>query len=338
MSKQLEAEIAKAEERYKAEIVSGKLKADEIRQKFDVEDVNELAKLVKDEKLTLENIQDKVDEFVQSRGIAPKKISRPMEKQSLEESQEQEEPEEEAVEKAAEVGVSASLILMLAEKFECKPNQIDFRKIENYQKLQEDTGVKVTSAERGKIWAIRIRRGLQKERYHVINGQTGEILRPNRGEISIGNIPEAKDYFKYKIRNGENAKPLRRDEGRSYITYLGADGEIKEMKYINNGKKDDMLREERERYVADVNEVNILLQQTIEDYQKNATHENWLKVRDAMRQRIDVDRKYRIKERGFDNQKDLTIDTMEEAVEKSTHHCIDDEEDEYGPWSSHMRH
>ena len=100
----------------------------------------------------------------------------------------------------------------------------------------------------------------------------------------------------------------------------------------------NVLIEERERYIADVNEVNMALQDAIEDYQKTATHDNWLKVREIMKERIDIDRKYRIKERGFDNQKNATIETMKSSVENSTHHCIDDDEEEFGPWSSHRRH
>lgn len=363
-SKQLENAVDNALEDYKDEISQGLLSEAEIKRRFEISTISEIDDVLENGEFTLEDVQDIVDKMAKEKGIVKKPISLDRREDELanrddrdkakddkmEELAEEEEAkendenevdeaqvEEESKTKSSETGISADIIVMLATRFGCSPEQIDFRKIENYQKLQEDTGIKVTSQERGDIWAIRIRRGLLPERYHIINAKTGEMLRPNRGEISTGNIEEAKDYFKYRLRRGENAKPLRRDEERSYITYIDNNGDLKEMKYLNNGRRDDMLREERERYIAEVNEVNIALQEAIEDYQKTATHDNWLKVREIMKERIDIDRKYRIKERGFDNQKNVTIETMKSSVENSTHHCIDDDE-EFGPWSSHRRH
>ena len=241
-SKQLENAIDNALEEYKEEISQGLLSRTEIKRRFEISTISEIDDVIEDGEFSLEDVQDIVDRIAEEKGIVKKQtIARRKEDElvnrddrdkakddKIEELSEEEtkengnkeldevQVEEEAKTKSTETGISANVVAMLATRFGCSPEQIDFRKIENYQKLQEDTGIKVTNQERGDIWAIRIRRGLLPDRYHIIDAGTGEILKPNKGEISTGNIEEAKDYFKYRLRRGENAKPLRRDEERSY--------------------------------------------------------------------------------------------------------------------------
>ena len=127
------------------------------------------------------------------------------------------------------------------------------------------------------------------------------------------------DYFKFPLTrsNGkeDTSRPLAWDSvtGPSYITYLDVYGNVKEAKYINNGKADDMLRDERQRYIAEVAEADKILSNAIDIYQKENTQENWLRVKDAMSKRIQVDKKYRV----LENQKENTINTLKETVDET---------------------
>ena len=48
-------------------------------------------------------------------------------------------------------------------------------------------------------------------------------------------------------------------------------------------------------------------------YQKENTQENWLRVKDAMRKRIQIDKKYRVLEK----QKENTIGTLDETINET---------------------
>lgn len=217
--------------------------------------------------------------------------------------------EEKLEKEMQDIGISVDVIDMLAQRYGCRKDQISLRKIENLEKIQEDIGINLKS-ERGKVIAIRIDYGFQK-RYYLINSETGERYRTYREDN--GSIEEVKDYFRYPKRKGEDSKPLRKDEKRSYITYLDVNGNIKEMKYINNGKNNDMLKEERERYIAEVSEADNVLKNTIDEYQKDNTQENWLRVKSAMKARILVDKKYNV----LENQRKVTEGTLEEAKDET---------------------
>ena len=89
---------------------------------------------------------------------------------------------------------------------------------------------------------------------------------------------------------------------RKYIS-----NELIQQKYINNGKKQDMLRDERERYLTEVGEADKRLAEAIEEYQKHSTHENYQKVREIIQQKVDIDNKYN----ALDEQREVTEKTKE---------------------------
>ena len=68
-----------------------------------------------------------------------------------------------------------------------------------------------------------------------------------------------------------------------------------------------MLREERKRYLAEVEEVDKKLKDAIEVYQKNATHENYENVRDLIKEKVNIDNKYN----ALDEQRKITEQTKE---------------------------
>ena len=102
------------------------------------------------------------------------------------------------------------------------------------------------------------------------------------------------------------------------------------MKYINNGKQNDMLKEERERYITEVAEANERLKAAIDEYQNDNIQDNWLRVKSAMRERIRIDKKYEV----LANQKRVTIDTLEETKDETLRkegRPRRDDEDEWYP-------
>jgi len=365
---QLLKEISEATERYSEEINSGRIAPNEIESLFLFEDVDSLSAAIKDNSLNLEDVQEKVDDYVEDLGIEKKPVSYKRmpepsvtykgtenetkenrdiakdEKEAEEKKEEQEEDkaqeeesmvgsqeelEEEEKDKDKKDSELTTISERLSKKLGCKAWQIDYRWIQDYQKLKEDTGLHITEGEKGDILAVRVNYQYRQNKYYILNAKTGELLQ-NRREISDGNIPEVQDYFWRKNRKGENvARPLRNDEGRSYITEVEQDGGIKERKFVNNGKEDDMLREERERYIADVNEANKELSDAIQSYEKSGTREDWTKVQDAMKRRVEVDMKYHIKERGLEEQKDATIDTLENIRRKDKEREKEDDDERY---------
>ena len=121
---------------------------------------------------------------------------------------------------------------------------------------------------------------------------------------------------------GESGKPLRYDESRDYTTYIDQYGDVKEEKYINNGKQKDMIREERERYLAEVEEADKRLADAIDEYQKIATRENYLKVKNIIQEKVDIDNKYN----ALSEQKEITEKTKENT-EKAIGKDLDDDDD-----------
>ena len=153
----------------------------------------------------------------------------------------------------------------------------------------------------------------------AIDAQGRRDNKPDR----LYDFDEIEDYFRFKLRpgpdGGADGKPLREDEGRDYTTYIDEKGELQEQKFVNNGKKQDMLREERERYLAEVEEVDQRLKEAIEEYQKHATHENYQKVRDIIKDKVNIDNKYN----ALDEQRNVTEKTI-----KNTENVIKDLEDD----------
>ena len=141
---------------------------------------------------------------------------------------------------------------------------------------------------------------------------------------------EIEDYFRYNIRDGhdggENGKPLRYDENRDYTTYIDEHGDLKQEKFINNGKEQDMLREERERYLAEVEEADKRLAEAIEKYQKNSTHENYKKVQEIIKEKVDIDNKYN----ALSEQREVTDKTIENT-EKAIDRDLDEDDWFPGP-------
>lgn len=373
-TKELKDEIEFAKFRYAKEISAGKLTHEDFDKLFEFETIDQVVDAIEKDGLSLKKVQEMVNDMVVARGLKPKVIAGYQEerdaavakKRDDDEPQEELEPpededkvqeeepdeerddesrdddgrditdDEEEVDKteqeAIAAGVDIGMIEQIAQKYQCKPSQINIRKIEDYEKVQEDTGLNLR-AYRGRVIAVRINYGFQ-QRYYLMDSVTLERFETHK--LDNGSIEEVQDYFKYPTRQGEDGRPLRNDEGRSHITYLDENGNVKEMKYINNGRSDDMLREERQRYIAEVSKVNVELQRAIEVYQKDVTQENWLRVKDAMQARVEIDRKYRIKERQFDNQKENTIGVLRETIDE-TEKVKDIDDDEWGPWSSHSR-
>ncbi len=324
-SAELEEQLRIAEEKYKEYIDKGIISRDDIRDKFDVNNLDDAMELIDQENLTLDDVQKMIDEKMKENGIVQEEndSDKAQDEERLEPGEELELEEAKTRAEASSLGITAGMLEMLAQRYGCRVDQLSFRKIDDYERLDEDTGLNMRMY-RGKVIALRINYGYQ-QRYFLVNSENGNQYRLQRGEIETGNIPELADYFKYPITrsNGkeDTSRPLSRDAstGPSYITYLDENGNVKEAKFINNGKADDMLREERERYIAEVGEADKILSSAIDVYQKETTQENWLRVKDAMSKRIKIDKKYRV----LENQKENTMNTLDETLDETI--------DKYGP-------
>lgn len=336
---ELEEQLEIAEARYKEYLEKGIISREDLRAPFNVNNLDEAMELIDNQGFTLSDTQKIIDEKMRENGIVllDDAKANDLGEERLEPGEELEIDERRARAEASMAGISPNMLEMLAEKYGCRVDQLSFRKIDDYERLDEDTGINARMY-RGKVIALRINYGFQ-QRYFVINSETGDRIKLQRGEIETGNIPELEDYFKYPLTrsNGkeDTSRPLSYDSstGPSYITYLDVNGNVKEAKYINNGKADDMLREERQRYIAEVAEADKVLSYAIDAYQKENTQENWLRVKDAMSKRIQVDKKYRVLER----QKENTINTLDETINETLEkhgppekqRSRDDEEDEW---------
>ena len=211
-----------------------------------------------------------------------------------------------------------------------KPAVVNTRVVENFEKVEEDTGIPLKGRyPRGEVIAVRIPYKLGYRTF-LVEKSTGLTIdgkgRMDRHGGRLYDFDEIEDYFRFKLRDGhdggEGGKPLRYDEGRDYTTYIDEHGDVKEQKFVNNGKKQDMLREERERYLAEVEEVDRQLADAIEDYQKAATRENYEKVRDLVKKKVEIDNKYN----ALDEQREITEQTKENT-EEAIHRDLDDDDD-----------
>ena len=82
-----------------------------------------------------------------------------------------------------------------------------------------------------------------------------------------------------------------------------------------------MLREERERYLAEVAEADQRLKEAIDEYQKHATRENYIKVRDIIQEKVEIDNRYN----ALDEQREITKETKENT-ERTIGREIDDDD------------
>ena len=222
-----------------------------------------------------------------------------------------------------------------------KPAVVNIRVIENFEKVEEDTGIPLKGRyPRGEVVAVRIPYKLgyrtflaEKSTGLTIDGRGIKDTRNGK----LYNFREMEDYFRFKIRDGddggENGKPLRADEGKDYTTYINEHGELDKEKFVNNGKEPDMIREERERYLAEVEEVDRKLKDAIEEYQDHGTRENYLKVKELIDKKVEIDNKYN----ALDEQREVTEKTKENT-EDAIGRDLDDDDDDWFPGPGGRHH
>lgn len=177
------------------------------------------------------------------------------------------------------------------------------------------------------------------DRLYLANTKTGERIeiREKRRE----NVEDAEQMFKRKWHPGLDTlvpmkKPREREGQITYMTYVDKNGELKETRYINNGKQIDLSIEERERYLAEAREADEVLRDAIEEHEKTPSLENHLRVKDAIQKRVVVDKKYDVLEKQKEVSKNSIINSKEIVEDddgKSFNKAHDGEDDEWGPWS-----
>ena len=203
------------------------------------------------------------------------------------------------------------------------PNVVNTREIEDFEQVEEDTGIVLKGRyKRGDVVAVRIPYKLQYRTF-LVDKNTGMTIDGNgdldRKSGKFYDFDEVEEYFRYELRGGPDGgdagTPLRHDERDDKITYIDEKGTIQEEDFVNNGKQKDMMKEERQRYITEVGEIDKRLSDAIEEYQKNATRENYERVRDLIKEKVEIDNKYN----ALDNQRELTEKTkenIEHVIEK----------------------
>ena len=362
------------QEFYPIELQTGMITVEEIVDYFTPQNMDEMYEMLgQDAIISIRFLPDRIDEFAQSKGLQPKGLAyreigiresaaveqdnlseetkvapRPTPEQELEtdEGETLEEPdgepgkvqdgasirlEEDVEEKEEHV---ESYVEKIARLNHVKPAVVNTRVIENFEKVEEDTGIPLKGLyPRGEVIAVRIPYKLGYRTF-LVEKSTGMTIdgkgRMDRKPGKMYDFDEIEDYFRYKLRDGhdggDDGKPLREDEGRDYTTYIDEHGDLREQKYINNGKQQDMLREERERYLAEVAEADQRLKEAIDEYQKNATRENYMKVRDIIKKKIEIDNRYN----ALEEQREVTKETKENT-ERTIGKKIDDDDDGWFP-------
>ena len=187
--------------------------------------------------------------------------------------------------------------------------------------------------------AVRIPKLVGGDRLYLANTKTGERIEIR--EKHRENIEDVEQIFKYKWRPGLDTlssmkSPKEKDGQITYMTYVDKNGNLKEARYINNGKQIDLSIEERERYLAEAREADKVLRDAIEEHEKTPTLESHLRVKDAMQKRVAVDKKYDVLEKQKEVSKDSILNSKEMVEDndgKSFSRAHDDEDDEWGPWS-----
>ena len=181
---------------------------------------------------------------------------------------------------------------------------------------------------------VRVPKTAIGDRLYLANTKTGQRIeiRDKRRE----NVEDAEQLFKYRWRPGLDTnvpmkKPREREGQITYMTYVDKNGELKEARYINNGKQIDLSIEERERYLAEAREADEVLRDAIEEHEKTPTLESHLRVKDAMEKRVAVDKKYDVLEKQKEVSKDSILNSKEIVEDddgKSFNRAHDDEDDE----------
>ena len=290
--------------------------------------VDEIAKLIANGELDLEEIRYKAFVLVRAKGLDPEAIIKDArerdlpqdEQQKAEEeeladkSEEKEEeelsPEEErrleedAKEEAERIGIGFDVLEQIARQKGCKVHQIRYRELYRQDLIKERIG-KDFDRYRGKLGIARITYGFREEMV-VIDKTTGSILIDNR------KVDHELEDLVPRWPHGTRM-PIKKDEARSYISYIDENGNPKKTKYLNNGKYIDMAKDERERFIVEVAAITKELSEAIKAYEKANTMENWQKVRSAMAKRVALDRKYNV----LRNQKAVTHRTLESTLEET---------------------
>ena len=357
---------------YHDEVEAGIISVEDVVRHFTPQNVEELYESLSDDRiLTVRLLPDRIDEFIESKGIQAKKLeekelgekevdlqeqdnlveenqvkpddttvqleekeerededrveSKEVEEKDKEKDREEEEtreePEETYIQRIARVNHISSAV-------------VNTRIIENFEKVEEDTGIPLRGRyPRGGVVAVRIPYKLGYRTF-LVEKSTGMAIdsegRRERRPERLHDFDEIEDYFRFSLRDGvdggDDGKPLRYDESRDYTTFIDENGELKEQKFINNKEKQDMLREERERYLAEVGEVDRKLKDAIDEYQKNATQENYKKVRDLVKEKVRIDNKYN----ALDEQREVTKKTIENT-ENVIQRDLDEDDDSWFP-------
>lgn len=199
------------------------------------------------------------------------------------------------------------------------PAVVNTRVIEDFEQVEEDTGIRLKGRyQRGDVVAVRLPYKLEYRTF-LVDKNTGLTI-DGKGVLDrragkLYDFDEVEEYFRFSLRSGEdggdNGTPLRHDERDDRITYIDEHGDIKEEDFKNNGKELDMIKDERERYIAEVGEADKRLSEAIEEYQKNATHENYEKVRECIKEKVDIDNKYN----ALGEQREVTEKTKKNTAE-----------------------
>lgn len=281
------------------------------------ESINEISKLIENDELDILLIREKAIAMVKAKGLDPDAILKEArekdlaqeekdEEELVEEQEEQEEKDEkeldeEAIEDAERAGIEFEVLQAIAVQKGCKLHQIRLRELYREDIIKERIG-KDLKQYKGRLAIARITYGF-KEEMIIVDKTNGSIIHDNRKHDH-----EIEDLVP-RWPHGTKM-PIKKDEGRSYISYLDENGVVKQTKFLNNGKKIDMSKDERERFIVEVEAINKELSEAISAYEKNNTMENWQKVREAMAKRVAIDRKYD----ALRNQKDVTVLTLISAI------------------------
>lgn len=356
---------------YHDELEAGVISIDDVVRHFTPQTMDELYDNLSGENIiTIRLLPDRIDEFVESRGIKPKELEQKEVGEKEVDLREQDNLAEETQVKPGDSAIQLeedkdkdveedreektedtekdknkeddevreeseeTYIERIARVNHLKSAVVNTRIIENFEKVEEDTGIPLRGRyPRGEVVAVRVPYKLGYRTF-LVEKSTGMTIdakgRRERRPERLYDFDEIEDYFRFRLRNGadggEDGKPLRYDEGRDYTTYIDETGELKEEKFINNKEEQDMLREERERYLTEVGEIDRKLKDAIDEYQKHATQENYEKVRDLIKEKINIDNKYN----ALEEQREVTKKTIENT-ENVIQRDLDDEDDSWFP-------
>lgn len=278
--------------------------------------VDDIARMIEEDELDIILIREKAMALIREKGLDPEAILKEAREKDLaqdekeeeelaeEEELTDEEKDKEAIEDAERAGFEFDIIQAIAAQKGCKVHQIRLRELYREDIIKERTG-KDLKEFKGRVAIARITYGF-KEEMVLVDKTNGRILSDDRRHDH-----ELEDLVPKWPRGTK--MPIRKDEGRSYITYIDKNGAVKETKFLNNGKKIDMSKEERERFLAEVAEADKRLSEAITEYQSidankdpKLAQEKWKNVSKAMAERIAIDKKYD----ALRNQREVTATTL----------------------------